>query len=437
MQRRLFLLGLCLTACTTVPSSQTGNTTKPVETPSAMPTVSATPIAPLATPVPQSPPLSAEQGNLVPNPGVEIGDGIARPADWTPDFWGTQSANLSWESSEPFSGKKYLSVSVQNRTEGDAKWIFKAQKLEPNTWYEYSDYYRSDGRSRMIWSCITDSGVRDFKTVWQTHQSKNWRENKFRFYSSSFRDCNFTMMHVIDRDGYLHTDHHQMVKTDPQPLKRPLVSITFDDIWASAVTTGASELEKRGWKGSFYIAGKFTRLPDAPQYAHPDDVKKLIAAGHELGSHSNTHPLMSTLNSGDIINEVKSNYDYVKFLGATPAGIAYPFGDFSDKVETEVKHYHSYARTSLTGLNDRSADPYRLRIVGVTKETTTSELFAWIDDAEKTSTWLILLFHDLQAGDGDFEYTTPVTQYQQVIEYIERKKLTVLPVNEALKELKN
>jgi transcriptional accessory protein Tex/SPT6 len=29
-------------------------------------------------------------------------------------------------------------------------------------------------------------------------------------------------------------------------------------------------------------------LPNAPQYAHVDEIKKIMAAGHEIGSHSNT-----------------------------------------------------------------------------------------------------------------------------------------------------
>lgn len=40
-------------------------------------------------------------------------------------------------------------------------------------------------------------------------------------------------------------------------------------------------------------------------------------------------------------------------------------------------------------------------------------------------------------GVGDFTYTTPVTQYIQLLDYIERKKVAVVPVNQGLKELKN
>ena len=82
----------------------------------------------------------------------------------------------------------------------------------------------------------------------------------------------------------------------------------------------------------------------------------------------------------------------------------------------------------------QALDPFRLKIVPVSSETTTPELLSWIDQAEKTKTWVIFLFHDLSDTPGSFEYTTSLSQYKTLLEYIERKNITVLPVNQALKE---
>lgn len=425
----LVAVGLLLAAC----SSPTGSTSTPSASPepSASPSLVVSSAQPSAQP---SPPLGAAQGNQISNPGAEIAENPAKPEEWASDNWGSNHANLTWESGKAFSGEHFLSAVMADYQDGDAKWIFTPQQLKTHQWYEYSDYYRSDGRNRMIMSCQVNN-QRYFYTVWQTHHSNDWHLNRFRFYNSPFRECNLTMMHVLDRNGYLHTDHHQLLPVAAQPLKRPLISITFDDIWAGAMNPGATELEKRGWKGSFYVTGKYARLAADPAYAHVDDIKSLIQRGHEIGSHSNTHPLMTSINNNDLAEEVKNNHDYLKFLGQAPEGFAYPFGDFTEEVETEVKRYHGYARTSLVGLNDKTLDRFRLRIMPVTTSTTTSELFAWIEDAERTSTWLILLFHDLKPGEGDATYTTSSTQYLQIMDYLERKKLTVLPVNAALKEV--
>lgn len=435
MLRLLFTTAFLLTACNPASVLSTGQSS-PASSASrpAFPFSSGSATPPPATPQSEDA-NSLSQDNLIANPGAEQAANIAQPLNWTPDSWGTQNANLSWESSGSFSGQRYLSATVQNHIEGDAKWVFTPLPLEKNSWYEYSDFYRSDGRNRLISACQTADGRRYYQTVWQTHRSESWQANRFRFYHSGFRDCTVTIMHVLDRNGWLHTDHHRLRKVEAQPLKRPLISISFDDIWTTAATAGAAELEKRGWKGSFYIAGKFARLANAPEYAHVAAIQKLIASGHEIGSHSNTHPLMATLNNNDIIQELQSNYEYLKFLGQAPDGIAYPFGDFSEQVETETQRFHSYARTSLVGLNDRSTDRFRLRIVPVTRESSSAELQTWVEDAERTSTWVIFLFHDLQDSAGNFEYTTSLSQYIQLLDFIQRRKLTVLPVRDALKEL--
>jgi len=381
--------------------------------------------------------LERKEGNLILNPGAEIAESASRPFGWSPDSWGRNSSNLAWENLEPFSGSKYLSVAMTNYQDGDAKWIFKAQQLKPDTWYEYSNYYRSDGRSRLVLGCTNPDGKSRFHTVWQADRSEAWKKASFRFYVSPSNECSTTIMHILDRNGYLHTDNHQLLEAVSLPLKQPMVSVTFDDIYASAADFGARKLEKRGWKGTYYITGKYARLAAAPEYAKVEQVKALMAHGHELGSHSDTHLALSTLSNSDVTFNIKTNYDYLKSLGQAPVGIAYPFGDFSAAVEAEVKLFHEYARTSLAGLNDQSADPYRLRVLPVTNTTTNQEILSWIDDAESSSTWLILLFHELTDDIPEETYVTAKSQYEQVLSYLEKNSnIAVLPVNEALKRLR-
>ncbi|HEY9842964.1 MAG TPA: hypothetical protein V6D23_21030, partial [Candidatus Obscuribacterales bacterium] len=125
---------------------------------------------------------------------------------------------------------------------------------------------------------------------------------------------------------------------------------------------------------------------------------------------------------------------FLKDLGITAPGIAYPYGDFDGKVETEVQRFHAYARTSLEGLNDGNSIRYRLRVVTATSDTPTETLLGWIDAARATNTWLIFLFHDLGEPLKQHPYRTPFPQYVQVLDAIKAKGLHVVTIDQGLKE---
>ncbi|MBF2053332.1 MAG: polysaccharide deacetylase family protein [Candidatus Sericytochromatia bacterium] len=433
--KRLFCLFLILTfgllACApTPPATQSPG----VPEASVAPAAGASGIAPaqprasaVPAPAPTLPPLSAE--NLLSNGDAESAEG------WTADHWGDLQAQLRRETADDaYDGRHYLAAEVQNFAEGDAKWVHDPVTLAPG-WYEYSAAYRSDGRSRLIWSCTRPDGSRSFYTGGQTHSSADWQPLRLRFYVSPEQaDCAISVMHVLDRNGWQHSDHHSLLPAAAHPLTRPLVSISFDDIWTSAATAGADLLEARGWKGSFYIAGNYVRSGEAA-HANPDQVRALLQQGHEIGSHSQTHAMLSTLDYSELTQDLRDHHQYLEWLGADPRGMAYPFGDFDQQVETETQRFHAYARTSLTGLNDRLTDPYRLKIFPVTAATTTAELKRWVDDAQRTRTWLVFLFHDLNDTPGEYFYTTGLSQYRELLEYIAAQNLTVLPVDEALAEV--
>ncbi len=374
--------------------------------------------------------------NLIPNPDVETANTPALPADWSPDNWGENQASLSWAGGDSISGQKYLSVSIQDRTDGDAKWIFTPQKLEPGQWYEYSSKYRSDGRSRLVSLCQFEGGQRQFRTLWQSHESKDWETVRFRFYSDLYSKCEISILHLLDRKGYLQHDLHSLKIVPPAEFEQGLVSVTFDDIWSSAVNEGAAELESRGYTGSFYVTQDYAEKSALPEYAKANTLQKLIDAGHEIGAHSLSHRAMTKLTEADLQSEVQSPFDYLKANGQEPQGFAYPFGDFGQREENSVKKTYAYARTSLTGLNDKTADPYRIRIVAITRDTSTSQIFEWIDAAKKTKTWVVFLFHDLQLNPNDFDYTSTVTQYRQMLDYIQRNQVKVVTVKEGIAALK-
>lgn len=428
MLRPFIVALLLLSACST--------TTQSTQRPS--PEVSANATAPEGLPATLSElPVKTLLGpNLILNGNLEDTNTGEAPTHWSADRWGENTGETLWEQAPTApEGQSYLVRSLTNYSSGDAKWIFDGVTLQPDRWYEYTDTYRADGRNRLIMLCKNAQGQRFFNNIWQTNKRSNWGPQSFRFYGGPYAGCQASVMHVLDRNGFLHTDQHQLREVSARPLKRPLVSISFDDIWITAINDGMAALDKRGWKGSFYITRKFAESAQNPEYAKTKDVQQLIERGHEIGAHGDVHSQMSTLSDEDIHGELNATYNYLKNLGQTPEGIAYPFGDFAENVERETQRFHSYARTSLVGLNDKGVDRYRLRIVPVTGSSDTAVLKRWVDFAKASNTWVIFLFHDLSDAPGNFEYTTSLQQYKEVLDHVENQKLTVLPVKTALDEV--
>lgn len=87
----------------------------------------------------------------------------------------------------------------------------------------------------------------------------------------------------------IHTATAAPPVADPAHLKRFTEgwTITFDDGGVSACTTIAELLERRGWRGWFFIATDFI---DTPSFCTRDQLRDLHRRGHVIGSHSCSHP---------------------------------------------------------------------------------------------------------------------------------------------------
>jgi peptidoglycan/xylan/chitin deacetylase (PgdA/CDA1 family) len=104
----------------------------------------------------------------------------------------------------------------------------------------------------------------------------------------------------------------------------PEAALTFDDGGASALDA-AGELERRGWRGHFFVT---TGRLGTPGFLDPAGVRELVERGHAVGSHSVTHPpYMGRLARGDIDREwQESRAALGDLLGEPPATASVPGG---------------------------------------------------------------------------------------------------------------
>ena len=369
----------------------------------------------------EAPPLP----NRIANPSVE--EGSTAPAGWTFLADDGVEATGTW-TREAADGARALQIDLEPGSgAGHARWWFDPVELTGGRFYEYAALQRSYGRGRLIWSCER-GGERSFHSAWQSSSASSWERTAFRFFLPE--DCAVTVMHVLDRPGFLQTDAHELREVAPAPLPRPIVSLAFDDGYASVRTVAAPALEARGMRGSFYVPSEW--LGDENRL-DADDVRALVDAGHEIGSHGATHRALPEVAVHELQDEIEGSLRQLERLGAA-GGLAYPFGEFDEVVESFATTRARYVRTSLQGLNDATLDPARIRIHPVTADSTTASLLAAIDEARRTSTWLVLLFHDLGEPTAGAPYTTGTDQFVEVVDYLSIRGIAVLPVIEALAE---
>jgi peptidoglycan/xylan/chitin deacetylase (PgdA/CDA1 family)/GT2 family glycosyltransferase len=89
--------------------------------------------------------------------------------------------------------------------------------------------------------------------------------------------------------------------------------------------------------------------------------------GHEIGSHTRSHPILPGLDDEALRLEiVQARRTLSGWLGVDVPGFCYPNGDHDARVVGEVgRAGHAYACTTLDGIHRQGDDPYRIRRVGL------------------------------------------------------------------------
>lgn len=109
------------------------------------------------------------------------------------------------------------------------------------------------------------------------------------------------------------------------------VFLTIDDGALSSITCVAGELEKRGWRGHFFIT---TDWIGRPGFLDRRQIRELRGRGHVIGSHSCSHPArMSHLSREELLKEWSVSRSILGELLGEPVTVAsVPDGYYTRKV---------------------------------------------------------------------------------------------------------
>lgn len=375
------------------------------------------------------------QGNLIPNPSVEIANGN-KPADWTTGKWGTNNASFTYITNGGHDGTASVKVQIGTYASGSAYWRTAVpQNIIGGQLYAYRDYYQSNVETELSATITLSNGSQQDIWLGSAFASPNgW--SKFEAQFTAPKDAvSIVFYHDIFSAGYLTTDSYSLTPFAYQGFARALVSITDDDGFANFYTNGLPILQKYGLPSTAYIISGYL---DAPGYLTASQVVALHGAGVEIGSHSVDHQDLTKLTPAQQQAELQDSQTTLQnLLGIPVTQYAAPYGAHNDQLTAlAAKYYQGYRSTDLGYNAANNFDILNMRVQNVTDTTTLADVQSWLQQAAATKTWLILVYHQINTDPAQAgEYSVTPTAFDAQMAAVKASGITVKTVSEALNEL--
>ena len=366
--------------------------------------------------------------NLVLNSKLEIADENGNPANWNQGDWGTSERNLVYPV-DGFKGKG-AKVEITDYTDGDAKWYFDDVLITAGEEYTFKHAYQSTTMTDITVRYTLADGSYKYQGLADLEPSADWTENVITFIPPS-EAVSLTMMHNLSGVGELTIDDHQLYLGNAYTFDRGKVTFSFDDGWLEHYEIAAPILSEAGVKGTFYIiSDESADYTERSSYVSHEQVRAMYESGHEIGSHTKTHPHLTKIATFRQINQIKGSLSDLESEGFSVSTIAYPFGDHNAEVKKITADAgYTFGRTVLRGFNDKSTDPYALKVQQVDRNTSMDEMQSWIDEAEKNNVWLILMFHQI-SDDTSAELGVTERDFKTLVDYAMKSDVDIITIAE-------
>jgi len=373
------------------------------------------------------------------NPSMETASGT-NPANWASASWGTNTAAFSYEPTG-HTGTKSAKVTVSNYVDGDAKWMFDGITSATTTGaqYNFSAWYKTNTAPHAVAMYTLKDGSVQYANLPVVQPAANaattWQQYKGTF-TAPANVAKTTVFMLLSSNGWLQTDDYSVDAYKPTGFNRAMVSITFDDGWASAYTQARPVLAQYGMLSTQYIiSGEVGDSADG--YMTKAQVQALSKAGHEIGSHTISHPELTTITASMLTTELKNSQTSLQTLVGKPVtNLASPYGDYNANVITQAKKYYTSHRTVDAGYNSKdSFDAYALRVQNILNTTTPAEVAGWVKQAQADKTWLILVYHDISTTPDT--YDSSIVNFKAEMQSLSASKAPVVTIAQGLAEAKS
>jgi peptidoglycan/xylan/chitin deacetylase (PgdA/CDA1 family) len=217
-------------------------------------------------------------------------------------------------------------------------------------------------------------------------------------------------------------------------FKQAAVSIVFDDNSANQFEVAEPLMNARGIRGTFFVVNDWSATVW-------DSIQSASRLGHEIGSHTITHPDMSALGDSDLAaaeRELKDSRDSIekRIPGRKCLTFAWPFNRYNAKVEALAAKYYISARQGEGVLEVASPkDMFATRSVPFAD--TAEQMNRIADTAIMKNRWLIELLHRVHPEPYSLTYTID-DSLRMHLDYLvsKRDSLWIAPYGEVVRYIK-
>lgn len=169
------------------------------------------------------------------------------------------------------------------------------------------------------------------------------------------------------------------------------LSFTFDDGMKEHFTIVAPELEKRGWRGTFWLNG--VSIHDLPMidttHMTWNEVKIMSDNGHEMSNHGWSHKNLTELSPREAWEEMQLNDIIIeRHTGKRPMTFCFPYNEFNPNLLRLAAENRTGSRKEQFWLGgEHSDDEY---------------LHKQIEDAIASGNWITSMTHGINYGYDAF-----------------------------------
>ena len=179
--------------------------------------------------------------------------------------------------------------------------------------------------------------------------------------------------------------------------KEKKIAITFDASWGDDKTQDILQiLDKYNVKATFFIVGAWIDQ-------HPDKLKTIYEKGHEIGNHSNQHPILTTISKDEIIKDIAiADAKIMSITGQGTTLYRCPSGEYNNLVIKTVENTNHYCIQWDVDSIDWKEEGANVEYNRVIKNTKPGSILLFHNNAKYTPENLPKIIENLKAEGYEF-----------------------------------